>query len=99
MIFDPTQIAARSILSLAWGDLAKICRAIAREPGIHKETAKRYGLADSPPVRRTTIAIRIQRPYCAVAPDRTLLLYIYATNNIGVAQPRPTIIGSLHVWK
>ena len=41
--------------------------AIARELGIHRETAKRYALAESPPMRRTTIATRVQRPNCAVA--------------------------------
>ena len=37
-------------------------RAIARELGIHRETAKRYALADSLPVRRTTIATLAQQP-------------------------------------
>ena len=42
-------------------------RAIARELGIHRETAKRYALADSPPVRHTTIAARTQQPDCVPA--------------------------------
>ena len=42
-------------------------RAIARELGIHRGTAKRYALAESPPMRRTTIATKGQRPNCAVA--------------------------------
>ena len=37
-------------------------RAIARELGIHRETAKKYALADSPPVRRTATATLAQQP-------------------------------------
>ena len=37
-------------------------RAIARELGIHRETAKKYALAESPPVRRTATATLAQQP-------------------------------------
>ena len=37
-------------------------RAIAGELGIHRETAKKYALADSPPVRRTATATLAQQP-------------------------------------
>ena len=37
-------------------------RVIARELGIHRETAKKYALADSPPERRTATATLAQQP-------------------------------------
>ena len=42
--------------------LTTLPRAIARELGIHRETAKKYALADSPPVRRTATATLAQQP-------------------------------------
>ena len=42
-------------------------RAIARELGIHWNTAKRYALADSPPIRRTTTPAQAQQPGCELA--------------------------------
>ena len=37
-------------------------RAIAGELGIHRETAKKYALADIPPVRRTATETLAQQP-------------------------------------
>ena len=42
-------------------------RAISRELGIHWNTAKRYALADSPPIRHTTTPARAQQPDCELA--------------------------------
>ena len=54
-------------------------RPIARELDIYRETAGRYTLADSPAMRRTTIATLVQQPDCAVA----------AYSDIFLGLPRP----------